>query len=360
MRMEAILINFHSISISGANSVSAVVQYEQDVTPDVIFGSGNANDSFTTDRRNGIEIGLRGKLRFNGAGLPENTFNSNSNGTYSFQAIVGPTKTTPTPEWSFEWSVNTDFNGTSGGLVLENLTYELGLDADPGPGTNFLVFDPITPNTPPINAPFWDHSIGTNATTNGNGVEAVDAPGYAALIAANNVAQNSWRYDFFPLGPLAGFNPETPRTYAIYLLARNGADVVARADIQILVGGAEPVEPGADHLQCYDIDWSTKLDRRTVNLEDQFAVRENVRVSRRAEKYCTPVNKNGEGITNPDSHLTCYRVKGFKPKRKVKVENQFGEQSFKIDESELLCVPSTQLEVTEVNKGHHHHHHDDE
>jgi len=117
--------------------------------------------------------------------------------------------------------------------------------------------------------------------------------------------------------------------------------------------------PDVDHLQCYDIDWSTKLDRRTVNLEDQFAVRENVRVSRRAEKYCTPVNKNGEGITNPDNHLTCYRVKGFKPKRKVKVENQFGEQTFKLDESELLCVPSTQIEVTEVERRRHHHHHDE-
>ena len=26
-------------------------------------------------------------------------------------------------------------------------------------------------------------------------------------------------------------------------------------------------------------------------------------------KLCTPVDKNGEGIPNPASHLTCYRIR---------------------------------------------------
>ena len=60
-----------------AGAAFADIEFDQDVTPDVIFGTGNDNGAFTTDRRNGVEIGLRGKLRFNGVGQPENTFNSN-------------------------------------------------------------------------------------------------------------------------------------------------------------------------------------------------------------------------------------------------------------------------------------------
>ena len=70
----------------------ADIEFDQDVTPDVIFGSGNLNGAFTTDRNDGVEIGLRGKLRFDGAGQPQNIFNSNGDGTYTFQAIVAPTK----------------------------------------------------------------------------------------------------------------------------------------------------------------------------------------------------------------------------------------------------------------------------
>jgi hypothetical protein len=349
-----------AFSILGANSASAVVQYEQEITPDIIFGSGNTNGSFTTDRRNGIEIGIRAKIPFVG------TINSNSNGTYSYtlDETDHDTNAVSARRWNFDWTVNTNFDGSTA-LNISDLTYEMGLDGDPSLGTDFLVFDPITPNVTPLIAPFFDHAIGTNITGNGLGVEATDNATYVPLIDNNSVAQNSWRYSFFPLEPLASYNPDVDGTYAVYLLAKDeDGKVVARVDIQILIGNAQPVEPGADHLQCYDIDWSSKLDRRTVDLEDQFAVRENVRVKRKAEKYCTPVNKNGEGIINPDNHFTCYKVKGFKPKRKVTVENQFGEQTFKLKESELLCVPSTQVEVTEVEKrrGHHrhHHHHDDD
>jgi len=148
-----------AFSLCGANSADAVVQYEQHVTPEVILGIDNDNGSFTTDRRNGVEIGLRAKLRFNADNLPENTFNSNSNGTYSFAIGAAPSgfpfapAPNNTPMWNFEWSVNTNFDESSA-LNLNDLTYEMGLDFDPGPRTNFLVFDPITPILPtPITPP---------------------------------------------------------------------------------------------------------------------------------------------------------------------------------------------------------------
>lgn len=78
---------------AGASALS----FNQNVTPDVIYGSGNANGSWTVDRSNGVELGLRGKLRHNAAGAPENTFNSNGNGTYSFAAGVAPTQPSRRP-----------------------------------------------------------------------------------------------------------------------------------------------------------------------------------------------------------------------------------------------------------------------
>ncbi len=335
-----------AFAISSANAAFAGVEFDQNVTPDVIFGAGNDNGAFTTDRRNGIELAIRAKLRFNASGLPENTFNSNGNGTYSFPAVglVAPfgfgfaQPPTTTPIWNFEWSVNTDQDGTTG-VKLDDLTYELGLDFDPSTGTDFLKFDNITPS---VAVPFYDHAIGDNSTPNGGGTEAVDNTTYVALLAGNNVAQNSWSYEFFNDAPFDGFDPTENGTYAIYLLAKNSdGDVLARVNIQVLVGNGQPAP---DHVQCYDVKRATKLyPRPKVSLNDQFAYRDNVRVNKRAELYCTPVDKNSEGISNLDNTWTCYKVKSSRQKQEVVIDNQFGEQTLRLKKSEMLCVPSKQL-----------------
>ena len=64
------------------------LDFDQNVTPDVIFGSGNTNGSFTVDRQGSIELGLRAKLRFDSNNQPQNVFNSNGDGSYSF--VAGP------------------------------------------------------------------------------------------------------------------------------------------------------------------------------------------------------------------------------------------------------------------------------
>lgn len=181
--------------LTASHASMAALLFDQNVTPDVIFGSGNANGGFTVDQASGVELGLRGKLRFNDSNSPENTFNSNGDGTYSFDAGLPPTgfgfasNSTSTALWNFEWSVNSDYDGSSG-LNLGNLTYLLDIDFDPGLGTNFLSFDPI-------NVSVADHAIGNNSTANGGGTTAADATDYASLIASNNVAQNSWNMEFF-------------------------------------------------------------------------------------------------------------------------------------------------------------------
>jgi hypothetical protein len=208
------------------------------VTPDVIFGTGNSNGNFTTDRQNGIELGLRAKIPYTGL------INSNGDGTYSY--TLAETGTPPNRKWNFDWTVNTDFEGSSG-LLLDDLTYELGVDADPGLGVDFVSYDWITPTA---TFPCFDHSIGDNSTLNGGGAEAncglagADVA-YANLLANNNVLQQSWRPQW---AGVTTYDPDIPGTYAIYLLARNSAGtVVARTDIQVLIGGAPKAGP---YLAC--------------------------------------------------------------------------------------------------------------
>lgn len=213
-----------------------LLQFDEDVTNNAIFGSGNGNGSFTVDRSQGMEIGLRGKLRFDDNNLPAGIYNSNGDGTYTFP-VGAPTGgagwvTAATPRWNVEWSINTDFDGTAG-ATLDGFTYELGLDIDPGPGTNFIQFDPIDPLASPFS--FWDHSIGDNGTATGAGAEATDPATYAALIANNNLAQNSWNIEFFNDAPFDTFDPNTPGRYDVYLAAFDGSGTeVARSNAAIL------------------------------------------------------------------------------------------------------------------------------
>ncbi len=233
------------VLIEGASASLA-----NDVTPDVIFGSGNANGNFTVNKNNGVETGLRAKIPFSGV------TNFNRDGTYSYSLSetdhdgIGASAN----RWNFDWTVNVDASN-GGTSKLNQYTYEIGLDGDPSLATDFLVFDPITPSPA---TPFYDHSIGNNATANGGGAEASDGPSYTDLLAANSVLQQSWRYSFFPAGALASYNPTAPGTYAVavYLLVKDQSGaVVSRSDIQVLIGGAlaapEPQpEPEKDLSLC--------------------------------------------------------------------------------------------------------------
>ncbi len=234
-----------------------VLECDQNVTNNVIFGSGNLNGSFTTDRNAGVEVALRGKVRFNDSNLPENTFNSNGDGTYTFN-VGAPTGgagwvTASTPKWGFEWSVNTDYDGSTGNK-LTALTYELGMDVDPGPGTEYLAFDPITPGI----VPAWDHALGDNTTADGAGVS--DAGNYAANIAIYNLAQNSWNWEFFNEAPFNTFDPEVEGRYDFYLAAFDGGVEVARSTITIF----------AKNLEEYDQDVTSNVIFGSGNANGSF------------------------------------------------------------------------------------------
>ncbi len=192
--------------------------FDQNVAPDVIFGSGNANGSFTVDRDNGVELGLRAKIPFVG------TINSNGDATYSYN--TGET-------WNFDWTINTNYDGSNPGLKLDDLSFYLSLDIDPSAAISFFTFDPVTPTG---SVPYYDHSIGDNTTGNGQGTEATNSAEYTALLANNNVLQQSWRYQFFTGIPGFSYDPTLAGAYSIYLTALDSnAALIARTQIQVLV-----------------------------------------------------------------------------------------------------------------------------
>nr|WP_316638898.1 PEP-CTERM sorting domain-containing protein [uncultured Roseateles sp.] len=221
-----------------SNGAHAALLYDQNVTNAVIFGGGNANGGFTVGTGSGVEIGLRAKQRY---AVPANVFNSNGNGTYNqatggyfSNGTLGGTRAA----WNFEWSINT---GTAN---VSSYTYRLGIDYDAGVGTNFTTFDLIKgPNPAAGNAVIWDHAFGKNSTAQGGGT-VTNGANYNALMAANNLVQNSWNLDFFDNG---SFDPNANGNYSFFLeaIGANG-DVLAHSEMTVIVGtGAVVPEPGS-------------------------------------------------------------------------------------------------------------------
>jgi hypothetical protein len=102
-----------------------------------------------------------------------------------------------------------------------------------------------------------------------------------------------------------------------------------------------------DHYKCYkakDLK-SPKFAKTTVSLTDQFgAINDGNFEAKKPFLFCTPVDKNGEGIINAVDHLTCYKVKGPKiaknDRPNVEVVNQLGTLQLNATKAFLLCVPS--------------------
>jgi hypothetical protein len=111
-----------------------------------------------------------------------------------------------------------------------------------------------------------------------------------------------------------------------------------------------PSELNMNHFKCYKVaQGSTRFEQRQVELADQFETKATT--IRRPRLLCNPVDKGGEGIMAPDSHLTCYSIRdvGGQPKfqpEQVDVLDQFTEQDLNTlrgdcRKGSYLCVPST-------------------
>lgn len=101
--------------------------------------------------------------------------------------------------------------------------------------------------------------------------------------------------------------------------------------------------PGSNHFKCYQIlDW-TEWKPIKVELKDQFGT--SIAVAVEPRLLCNPVDKNGEGIPAPESHLVCYEIQDDPqgPTERVKevmIGNQFQQGPLWVGSASLLCVPS--------------------
>jgi hypothetical protein len=99
-----------------------------------------------------------------------------------------------------------------------------------------------------------------------------------------------------------------------------------------------------DHFRCYAVR-STSFTALTVTLVDQFTSR-TARVQQPVA-FCDAVDKNGEGVKDPSSSLTCYEITTVSVSTpasglEVSVANQLGAaQALKVKRASLLCVPGT-------------------
>lgn len=212
-----------ALFVCACAGIAQALSYDADVTPNVIYGTGNANGGFTVDQENGVELGLRTHLRYDANGQPQNIYNSNGDGTYTFSAGVAPMQTYPVGVWSFDWSINTNYDGSSGYTALDDLTYTLTITSNNG--TTFYGdasgFDPVNGINPKSGYALWDNALGNNTTLADAGISLDDSytPGnlssYTTAISTYNVAQNSWQPQWFS----DNFNPNLPGMYYITLTA---------------------------------------------------------------------------------------------------------------------------------------------
>jgi hypothetical protein len=111
-----------------------------------------------------------------------------------------------------------------------------------------------------------------------------------------------------------------------------------------------------DHFKCYkakDLK-NPKFVITTVALVDQFGGTLHDDTNFELKKpflICNPTDKNGEGLENPNDHLTCYKVKGKdgkidKSKRpKIEARDQLGTIQLELKKAFVVCVPSAKTVI---------------
>ena len=149
--------------------------------------------------------------------------------------------------------------------------------------------------------------------------------------------------------PLAGFNNRGLENNDGYVVAGNTITVNMRVTepgdwIRVVTASI----PNLDHFKCYEAAGNDVV--LTVDLQDQFEEELQVGVSE-PKFFCNPVAKRHDGlvtnITDPMAHLTCYRIESLAGERDVRIVNQFGFQTLRVEASELLCVPSQKIDFEE-------------
>ena len=203
------------------------------VTSNAIFGSDNANGSFTGVVQNGIELGLRAKQRY----PADNVFNYDGVRTYTFDSTVLTTNPANRSVFNFEFSVGVDPSGTSG-TFIGDFHYVLSVDSDPSSNVNYSISRDVLFD-------FTDNSFGDRTTAQGAGLEpatsgVTDLATYLAFISDKTLMQNSQNLGF-------GFSsdPDLPGFYDFKIEAFDLAKTTLLASTDITVR-VDPIPvPGA-------------------------------------------------------------------------------------------------------------------
>jgi hypothetical protein len=98
-----------------------------------------------------------------------------------------------------------------------------------------------------------------------------------------------------------------------------------------------------DHFSVYQAAGPTPpASFQTVTLSDQF--NDEVVSLGALELFMVPADKNGEGLSDPISHLACNPILDGNPDNpEVTVTNQFGEARLAVGAPRELCVPTENL-----------------
>jgi hypothetical protein len=301
-------------------------------------GTGQCNGSFTVTKNvsipssdgKGIELAIRALQR--GGGPVTNT---SSNGSYEVQKGSDPTTVSiPNPNgtrawWDFQHSIAYDGNINE----LNSLTFIIRTDA--GSSVPAGPFDMLALRQ------FIDDR---NDTNNGQPINR-GASSKNPTTGFSDLYQTSQNPVLAPWFDTFDFNSEGAWTLTL-VAEKKGRFTSVSICVHTPNAACDPtpVFSTPDHFQCYEIDKQTKLATLpVVSLNDQFGFREKVKLKNKAKLYCTPVDKNGEGIVDLDSTFTCYNVDNAKNDHDLTVGNSFGEQQFSINNSKLLCMPSRQF-----------------
>ena len=217
----------------------AATTFVGEVTGDTIFGNGgNTNRGFTVTQENGIELGLRAKVRYPSASDSIAALgNGGTSSVYTQQA--GAVGTSFRPTWAFDWSINSDWE--NGAVKLGAYDYRISLDVDPdGAGTTF--YSTLYGQDDPVNfsgTPTPDHSFGNNSTGANAGTERVNfnvLSEYQDLVDGNNLVQNTFNYSFM-FSDLSVFDPSRNGVYTIKLEAfeKGTSNLLASSSIDVNV-----------------------------------------------------------------------------------------------------------------------------
>jgi hypothetical protein len=117
-----------------------------------------------------------------------------------------------------------------------------------------------------------------------------------------------------------------------------------------LVGPTTPPAGNVEHYKCYrakPTPGQPRFQAQNVTVLDQFIPGPPKQYTvKRLRQFCTPVDKNNEGMVNPNAHLACYQVKAVRGQPRhirqtgVNTANQFGSLVVGTIRDNSLCIPS--------------------